>query len=51
MFVSELYAVALGMLIVSLFGWGSWTHCYKVSPGWRFEFFRRLDGGGFGPGR
>ena len=39
MFVPELYAVALFMLIVSMFGWGSWANCYKVSPGWRFELF------------
>jgi glucose uptake protein len=39
MFVPELYAVALFMLIVSMFGWGSWANCYKVTPGWRFELF------------
>ena len=39
MFVPELYAVALFMLIVSMFGWGSWANCYKASPGWRFELF------------
>jgi glucose uptake protein len=39
MFVPQLYAVALFMLIISMFGWGSWANCYKVCKNWRFELF------------
>jgi glucose uptake protein len=39
MFVPQLYAVALFMLIISMFGWGTWPNCYKLCKGWRFELF------------
>jgi len=39
MFVPQIYGVALFMLIVSMFGWGTWPNCYKLCKGWRFELF------------
>jgi len=27
------------MLIISMFGWGTWPNCYKLCKGWRFELF------------
>src|ERR1039458_8337018 len=39
MFVPELYAEALLMLIVSILGWGSWANCYKDTSQRRFELF------------
>jgi glucose uptake protein len=39
MFIPAVYAVALGMILVSMIAWGSWVNTHKLCPGWRFELF------------
>lgn len=39
MFIPEVYAVALSMMILSMLCWGSWANTQKLAQGWRFELF------------
>jgi len=39
MFVPEIYAVAIVMMIVSMLCWGSWANTQKLCKNWRFELF------------
>lgn len=39
MFIPEVYAVALLMMILSMICWGSWANTQKLAKGWRFELF------------
>ena len=39
MFVPESYAVALLMMLGSMFCWGSWANSYKLTRNYRFELF------------
>ncbi len=39
MFVPQIYAVALVMMVLSMLCWGSWANTQKVSKNWRFELF------------
>jgi glucose uptake protein len=39
MFVPQVYAIALAMMIASMFCWGSWANTQKAAKGWRFELF------------
>jgi glucose uptake protein len=39
MFIPQIYAVALAMMILSMFCWGSWANTQKAVGGWRFELF------------
>jgi glucose uptake protein len=35
----ETYAVALSLMIASMFCWGSWANAVKLCPGYRFQLF------------
>ncbi len=37
MFIPQVYAVALLMMILSMLCWGSWPNTYKLCRNWRFE--------------
>jgi glucose uptake protein len=39
MFIPQVYSVALLMMILSMFCWGSWANTQKLTKGWRFELF------------
>jgi glucose uptake protein len=39
MFIPQVYAVALAMMILSMFSWGSWANTQKAVGSWRFELF------------
>ncbi len=39
MFIPQIYAVALGMMILSMICWGSWANTQKATGTWRFELF------------
>lgn len=39
MFIPQIYAVALLMMILSMTCWGSWPNTYKLCKDWRFELF------------
>jgi glucose uptake protein len=39
MFIPQVYAVALGMMILSMICWGSWPNTQKATGSWRFELF------------
>ncbi len=39
MFVPQVYAVALAMMLTSMFCWGSWANTQKAAKNWRFELF------------
>ena len=39
MFIPQVYTVALGLMILSMFGWGSWANTQKAVGSWRFELF------------
>jgi glucose uptake protein len=39
MFVPTFYALALGMILLSMVAWGSWVNTHKACNGWRFELF------------
>lgn len=39
MFMPQVYAVALAMMILSMLCWGSWANSYKLCKSWRFELF------------
>src|SRR5271157_1287236 len=39
MFIPQVYAVALAMMILSMFCWGSWANTQKATGSWRFELF------------
>ena len=39
MFVPQIYAIALAMMITSMFCWGSWANTQKAAKNWRFELF------------
>src|SRR5581483_4528640 len=39
MFIPQVYAVALLMMILSMICWGSWANTQKLAKGWRFELF------------
>jgi hypothetical protein len=35
MYVPQVYAVALGMMILSMICWGSWANTQKAASGWQ----------------
>ncbi len=39
MFIPQVYAVALAMMILTMICWGSWTNTQKLTKNWRFELF------------
>jgi glucose uptake protein len=39
MFIPQIYAVALAMMILSMLCWGSWANTQKAVGSWRFELF------------
>ncbi len=39
MFIPQVYAVALAMMILSMICWGSWANTQKATGAWRFELF------------
>jgi glucose uptake protein len=39
MFIPQVYAVALAMMILSMICWGSWANTQKATGSWRFELF------------
>jgi glucose uptake protein len=39
MFIPQVYAVALAMMILSMICWGSWANTQKATGKWRFELF------------
>ncbi len=39
MFVPQIYAAALALMVLSMLCWGSWANTYKLSKNWRFELF------------
>jgi glucose uptake protein len=39
MFVPQIYAIALAMMITSMLCWGSWANTQKAAKNWRFELF------------
>ena len=39
MFIPNVYAVALCMIVLSMICWGSWANTQKLCRGWRFELF------------
>ena len=39
MFIPQVYAVALAMMILSMICWGSWPNTQKATGSWRFELF------------
>lgn len=39
MFIPQVYAVALFMMILSMVCWGSWANTQKLAKNWRFELF------------
>ena len=39
MFIPQVYAVALLMMVLSMIAWGSWANTQKLTGDWRFELF------------
>ena len=39
MFIPQVYAVALAMMILSMICWGSWANTQKAAGSWRYELF------------
>jgi glucose uptake protein len=39
MFMPHVYSVTLGLMILSMFSWGSWPNTQKATGSWRFELF------------
>ncbi len=39
MFIPQVYAVALVMMVLSMLCWGSWANSFKLCKNWRFELF------------
>ena len=39
MFIPQVYAVALLMMLLSMICWGSWANTQKLVGKWRFELF------------
>jgi glucose uptake protein len=39
MFIPQVYAVALAMMVLSMICWGSWPNTQKATGTWRFELF------------
>jgi glucose uptake protein len=39
MFIPQVYAVALAMMILTMICWGSWANTQKATGKWRFELF------------
>ena len=39
MFIPQVYAVALIMMVLSMLCWGSWANSFKLCRNWRFELF------------
>jgi glucose uptake protein len=39
MFIPSSYSVALVMMLLGMFFWGSWPNTYKLTRKWRFELF------------
>src|SRR6266566_1002275 len=38
-FIPQVYAAALAMMLLSMVCWGSWANTQKLTGGWRFELF------------
>jgi glucose uptake protein len=41
MFIPQVYAVALVIMVLSMLCWGSWANSFKLCKNWRFELFYR----------
>jgi len=39
MFIPQVYAVALALMVLSMLSWGSWANTQKLARNWRFELF------------
>ena len=39
MFIPQVYAVALALMMLSMICWGSWPNTQKATGPWRFELF------------
>lgn len=39
MFIPQVYAVALALMLLSMLCWGSWANTQKATGSWRFELF------------
>jgi glucose uptake protein len=39
MFIPQVYSAVLGIMILSMFCWGSWANTQKATGSWRFELF------------
>jgi glucose uptake protein len=39
MFIPQIYPLALALMILSMFSWGSWANTQKATGNWRFELF------------
>jgi glucose uptake protein len=39
MFIPQVYSVALAIMLLSMFCWGSWANTQKATGSWRFELF------------
>src|SRR5712692_10157632 len=39
MFIPQVYAMALFMMVLSMVCWGSWANTQKLCKNWRFELF------------
>jgi glucose uptake protein len=39
MFIPQVYALALLLMVISMICWGSWANTQKLVGGWRFELF------------
>ena len=39
MFIPHSYSLALALMLLSMFSWGSWANTQKAARGWRFELF------------
>jgi len=39
MFIPQVYALALALMILSMICWGSWANTQKATGNWRFELF------------
>jgi glucose uptake protein len=39
MYQPQVYAIALGLMVLSMFCWGSWANTMKLCPNYRFQLF------------
>jgi len=39
MFIPQIYAAALALMVLSMLSWGSWANTQKLAKNWRFGLF------------